>query len=813
MDAARPVSSDAVSDLMGDLAAQHLGWRMTVSSWRHISIGLREGLKLADIEGSEPADRYAEVQAEQAGHNLATEQRIYGLSVDALQGIPDEALKLFMRSSREWQIRLAIPPGGIPLPYSQLTMSCFPRLLQEKRFNVPQTLEQLSITETLEAIKSQVQLLAAQTAASEQRIMATLESLGAAQGHPIHTPTRPLLTQNDTSPLGTPSADTSSTSHLLSQNTTSGSSTTLQPSQPTSYGSSTPASQRSMSQPSRKAHEKSTRRYQLTMTPLAIEPIPTPSRATAQISHMPRGHSSNPPIFHCTPSAAALHLPSHPRPQPPSCDNTTPGKCPTISDSSRVSPTLIAAEEASQRQHAPGKRKLPSGAQAGLPAKRFHAHDLDMAGSPSDMLQPLRKLYGPDAHWTGTGQRDAVDALLRLTRDVLVVLRTGNGKTAVAVLPSMVENGVTVVVVPLVSLLEDWKNRLNKLGLPYEVFDPHTPAAVSRTSANLVLVSADRSKFQSFREALVSLAAHRVVLRLVFDEAHFWYTDTQFREKAFSVPSTLRNLPVQIVLLSATIPPAAATLLQQQFALTKPLVIRNHPHRKELAYIITPGIPHDEMFNTLQTYLDELEEEHQWQEQDRWLVFVRSVQQGVTLAAELGVPCYHADTPEHPITRDERQAIYTSWCQGKHRGLICTSALSAGTDYPHVRMTCHYEPPFSMTNFVQESSRAGRDGRTAHCLVLLSSSAPPKLHPRDDLTGQHLLHRLLSPLPAPAPKLCVREAIGLAMEDVPVRCDQLSLEWQPCNTCRPGANLAPVPFHFRKLTNRRGPRAHRRLSP
>lgn len=725
MDATQPMTSESTSELMGSLSLLVFGWKMTISKWRHVAIALNKGLKILDLQEAfsevEP-DRYTEVQAEQAGHNLATERRIYGLSPDSLEGIPDETLKLFMRASREWQLKLQIPPSAIPLPYHRVTMDSFDQLLASGHFTMPDSIEERSLSTAISSIGAKLDHFVESTQAMHRGILSAIQSL-------------PNLQSASSSPLRT------------------------------GQNASTPGtSQKTLVQPTGDIQPERTAFPHIDLVATRSK------RGTPQLSITPLPKPPPPPTF--------LQADVLPPSQPQLINDDSPGDILKASSTNSL-----------------GKRKESTHNSPPQPPQKRSQHPtppLQGRPTPTDMIEPLRDLYGQRATWTGTGQRDAVEALLDLEGDVIVVLRTGNGKTAVAVLPSMVEDGITVVVVPLLSLLEDWKKRLSAMGLPYETYDPRCPTALHRTSANVVLVSADGSRFGGFRAAVAALSGTRVVLRMVFDEAHLWYTDAHFRDRAFSIPSTVRSIPVQVVLLSATIPPQAQQLLTRQFALVNPKVVRNHPHRPELAYAIYRD--HQErasMLATLKMHLHAFAEQQAWQDNDRWLVFVRSIDCAVWLSDQLGVQSYHASSDEHPLTAEERREIYKKWCNGEYRGLVCTPALSAGTDYPHVRLTCHFEAPFSMTNFVQESSRAGRDGRPAHCVIYVREVPLPKVDQINDNSGQHAMYNMIQG-DGKGTYPCVRACIGQAMEGEPVRCLDLAVTWQPCYSCQTSTYNVPT---------------------
>lgn len=148
-----------------------------------------------------------------------------------------------------------------------------------------------------------------------------------------------------------------------------------------------------------------------------------------------------------------------------------------------------------------------------------------------DMLCLLRGWYGPAVEWRCNKQRDAVTSLMALKTDVVLALGCGVRKTAVIVLPSLVKNGYTVVVIPLLSLLADWKQRCSKAGIPYEVWEGFkTDKLVG--NCNLILATTDTAQGQQWETALMSLP--QPVLRVVVEEAHQHATEISFRGQAFS---------------------------------------------------------------------------------------------------------------------------------------------------------------------------------------------------------------------------------------------------------------------------------------
>lgn len=82
------------------------------------------------------------------------------------------------------------------------------------------------------------------------------------------------------------------------------------------------------------------------------------------------------------------------------------------------------------------------------------------------------------------------------------------------------------------------------------------------------------------------------------------------------------------------------------------------------------------------------------------MIFVTYMEDGFYISKELGLQFYHA---KNPITAEERCQRYQEWVDGKRLGIVCTTALAAGNDYPHVWVTAHLGSPYDMVTFLQQS--------------------------------------------------------------------------------------------------------------
>ena len=130
MNFGKEFTSEQLSKKMGNITRPIVGWSVTIRSWRHVNIAWKRKLckGLADVAEQTLGST---VHALQSGHSLANENRIYGLSPDALLGAPEDVLQLYLDASKEWQVVNGVVPGGLGLPYQASTMDHFDTLCSQ----------------------------------------------------------------------------------------------------------------------------------------------------------------------------------------------------------------------------------------------------------------------------------------------------------------------------------------------------------------------------------------------------------------------------------------------------------------------------------------------------------------------------------------------------------------------------------------------------------------------------------------------------------------------------------------------------------
>lgn len=389
----------------------------------------------------------------------------------------------------------------------------------------------------------------------------------------------------------------------------------------------------------------------------------------------------------------------------------------------------------------------------------------------------------PSPQWRSEGQKQMMAAVLERKTDVVAILGTNGGKSAAYEIPQYLEAGYTFVIIPLVSLMLETETRLTSKGIPFERFQ--SPMSRLSGSCNLILVTVDAAKTNGWIQAISELHERgdedHKVLRGVSDEAHLGFTSEDFRwvlKRMYEI----RNFPMQLVLLSATVPPNAEAYLKSIYGLkSDTVVIRNCTVRAELEYILTEP-PCTNGYEVTSKVVSILKQElRNYQPRDRATVFVAYKNQGADLVKALGTTGIKSEFYHGELKTAQRQTMADKFSRGVFNVLVATNSWGTGGDYPHVRTTIHAENPTEMVNFTQEMSRAGRDSQSAKCFIIRRGhqAVIKDLAPGDpDYKGKRAVAEWLYP----KTKQCLRYGITLASDGEGVHC-RSSNHLQLCSFC------------------------------
>ena len=401
--------------------------------------------------------------------------------------------------------------------------------------------------------------------------------------------------------------------------------------------------------------------------------------------------------------------------------------------------------------------------------------------SAAALLKGARQLYDNEAlQWKSAMQERAMVTVMSGTEQVVVVLGTGEGKSLLFMLPSVLPNvGITILILPLVSLRGDLLRRVRGLAIDHWIWTPH-----ETQKAPLVFVSAEAAGTKAFRAYAYKLAATGDLGRIVLDEAHFTVTASEYRAAMVDL-ALIRGVRTQFVYLTATLPPTLQAQFELQNNLVSPKVIRGSTNRPNLFYMVgrVPGA--GGLLEEGAREAREAWEDGQLLDQarDKIILYVRTKEDAATLAKLLHCSPYTADAG----TAKQKEELLRTWLLSPDQPyIVATSALSAGFDYAHVRLVIHIDEPSSLVDFAQESGRAGRDGQKAYSLVLLSHTwkAPAA---EETMVEKRALYRYL--LSQDCRRTCLSEHLDTEPDWRRCQADKDVI----CDICRAGPAPAPSP--------------------
>lgn len=337
-------------------------------------------------------------------------------------------------------------------------------------------------------------------------------------------------------------------------------------------------------------------------------------------------------------------------------------------------------------------------------------------------LSTLKKYWGYD-NFRGI-QRDIIESI-GSRKDTLGLMPTGGGKSITFQVPALSQDGICIVVTPLIALMKDQVRNLRKRGIK-------AAAIHSGLSHEEIIVTLENCIFGNYKflyvsperltsELFLTKLRHITVSFITVDEAHcisqWGYDFRPSYTKIAEIRQTLPNIP--ILALTATATPEVVKDIQHQLAFQEENAFKMSFHRKNLSYVVRNADDKiGELIHILRSVTGSA------------IIYTRSRKNTREIAELLShegftVTSYHAGLNDAEKDLRQRQ-----WQEDKARIMVATNAFGMGIDKPDVRLVIHMDLPDSIEAYFQEAGRAGRDGQKAYAVLLFNKSDRTKLMKR-----------------------------------------------------------------------------------
>ncbi len=358
-------------------------------------------------------------------------------------------------------------------------------------------------------------------------------------------------------------------------------------------------------------------------------------------------------------------------------------------------------------------------------------------------------------------------------KDVLLVMPTGSGKSLCYQLPGIVRGGTTLVISPLIALMEDQVAKLKERGFAVDRIHSGRDRAASRQASvdylngtlQFLFIAPERLRLSGFPEML----AKRKPSLVAIDEAHCisqWGHDFRpdYRRLGQHLPMFR---PAPVIALTATATPLVQNDICEQLGLPQMTRFIHGFRRDNLAIEAVEVAPSQRAALTAELLADTGRRPA--------IVYTPTRKQAASLAAELSshfpTAAYHAG-----LDTERRSRVQDQFLAGKIEVMVATIAFGMGIDKPDVRTVIHTALPGSLEAYYQEMGRAGRDGKSSRA-ILMHSYADRYTHdffferdyPDVEILDQHC-------------RLASRRPSGKS------RCCRSSCAWIPTSSTRPWKN-------------------------
>ncbi len=329
----------------------------------------------------------------------------------------------------------------------------------------------------------------------------------------------------------------------------------------------------------------------------------------------------------------------------------------------------------------------------------------------SDAVKILQKYWGYETF--RNSQQEIIEAVSK-QNDVIAILPTGSGKSIIYQVSGLMLDGITVVISPLIALIEDQVTRLNELGIKSIALTGNLPFdELARMLDNtafgntkFLFLSPERLQNEYVQRRLSTMQISLITV----DEAHCiseWGHD--FRPSYLKISLLRELLPgIPILSLTATAKSNVIEDIETYLELQKPKIFKQSVFRKNIRYAVNKT---EDKIASLALLIDP---------DETAIVYVRTRKRTYQMADLLAQRGFKTAFFHGGMLLKDKQFALQQWLNGNVKVMFATTAFGMGINKADVRKVIHLDLPESLENYVQESGRAGRDGLMSDAIILQS---------------------------------------------------------------------------------------------